>query len=403
MGGGGGDAPQLFYSRRIGLDGGRVVPILGGGRITGKVGAFTLGAMSIQTDDQQSASLESTNFSVVRIKRDILRRSSIGAMYTNRSRVAGTNVSNQAFGVDAGFAFFTNLQADAYYARTHTTGRTGDDESYRASVDFNGDRYGARAEHLKVGEAFTPEIGFARRFDFVKSSGALRFSPRPASIPWIRKLTWEATLNYFEDGAGSMESRERGGRFNVELASSDMFTLQYTDSFERLLQPFRVGTDAAGENVLIPAGTYGFGSVRTSYNFGQQRRVSGNLSLQRGDFYDGKITSLGLSMGRVVVTNHLSLEPGFTLNRINLPVGNVKQNLLRSRLDYAFTSRMFASALVQYSTSDEVFSSNMRFRWEYRPGSELFVVWTDERDTSAGGGGLRNRALALKVTRLLRF
>jgi hypothetical protein len=57
---------------------------------------------------------------------------------------------------------------------------------------------------------------------------------------------------------------------------------------------------------------------------------------------------------------------------------------------------------MQYNSGTRTFSSNVRFRWEYRPGSELFVVWTDERDTRPGGTGLRSRALALKITRLLR-
>jgi hypothetical protein len=275
---------------------------------------------------------------------------------------------------------------------------TGDGDSYRGGVSYAGDRYGFSAEHLKVGDAFRPEVGFLRRFDFVKSAGSLRFSPRPVSIPSIRRLTWEVTTDYFEDGAGNMESREQGARFAVERANSDQLTLQVTRAFERLDRPFRVGP-----GVSIAPGRYGFTNGRVSYQFGTQRRASGTIALQRGNFYDGKITSLSLSGGRVVVTNHLSLEPGVTLNRIYLPAGNVKQNLLRSRADYAFTSRMFASGLVQYSTSDKIFSSNLRFRWEYRPGSEVFVVWTDERDTRTGGTGLRNRALALKVTRLFRF
>ena len=76
----------------------------------------------------------------------------------------------------------------------------------------------------------------------------------------------------------------------------------------------------------------------------------------------------------------------------------------RSRSDFAFSPRMFASGLVQYSSNDRIFSSNLRFRWEYRPGSEVFVVYTDERDTSLTGFPfLRNRAFVVKVNRLLRF
>ena len=127
------------------------------------------------------------------------------------------------------------------------------------------------------------------------------------------------------------------------------------------------------------------------------------MALQVGEFYDGTITGISYSASRVSVTKRFSLEPGLTINRIELPVGDVTTKLLRTRVDYGFSPRMFASALLQYNSNDNSFSSNLRFRWEYIPGSEFFLVWTDERDTGRGGTGLRSRAFVAKVTRLLRF
>jgi len=136
---------------------------------------------------------------------------------------------------------------------------------------------------------------------------------------------------------------------------------------------------------------------------GEQRRASGTVSFQWGDFYDGTIRAISVNQGRLVVTNQLSIEPGVSLNLIDLPQGEANQTVLRLRSDYAFTPRMFASALTQYNTADRILSTNLRFRWEYSGGSELFVVWTDERDRLPGGTGLRTRALAVKITRLLRY
>jgi hypothetical protein len=100
----------------------------------------------------------------------------------------------------------------------------------------------------------------------------------------------------------------------------------------------------------------------------------------------------------------LSVEPSVSINDVALPAGDFTTTVLRGRSDYAFSPQMFVSGLVQYSSNDRIFSSNLRFRWEYRPGSELFVVYTDERDTTVVGfPGLRNRAFVVKVNRLLRF
>ena len=395
---GGGDAPSLFYTRRIGLDRGQVIPIEAGGRVTGKVGDYAIGAMNVQTGADEGAAIAGTNYSVIRVKRDILRRSSIGALFTNRSVAVSGEGANRAYGADAAFAFFTNLELGGYYARTETRSLDGDDESYQAAVDYAGDLYGASATHLKVGDDFNPEVGFLRRRDVTKSSGTLRYSPRLASIDWVRKLTWEASLDYFENGAGEMESRKQQGRFDVELENSDRFTVEAIREFELIVEPFPVGAD-----VEIGPGPYTFTSYRASYQLGPQRRASGTVSFQWGDFYDGTIRAIAVDQGRVVVSNHLSLEPGVSLNLLDLPVGESNQTVLRLRSDYAFTPRMFASALVQYNSADRTVSSNLRFRWEYSPGSELLLVWTDERDSRRGGNGLRNRALAFKITRLLRY
>ncbi len=85
--------PTLFFSRRIGLENGTVTPILGGGRVTGKVGAFDVGALNIQSDEIRGE-VESINFTAVRLRRDILRRSSIGAIVTNRSVSESGKVGN---------------------------------------------------------------------------------------------------------------------------------------------------------------------------------------------------------------------------------------------------------------------------------------------------------------------
>jgi len=355
--------------------------------------------LNIQGGDEPVSGTQSTNFSVIRVKRDILRRSSVGAIFTNRSRSNVADGSNQAYGVDSSFSFYENLNFGAYLARTNTPGLRGDDLSYQGRFNYAGDRYGAQAEYLHVGDNFNPEIGFVRRDDFRRGLSSLRFSPRPRSIDWIRQVTWEATLEYIENGAGVLESRQQSGRFNVELETSDQFSVEATRNYERLLEPFRVS-----RTVTIPDGAYDFSDVQLRYALGQQRRVSGAMTLQRGNFYDGTITAVGFSGARVSVTDHWSVEPNVSVNRVELPHGSFTTQVLRARSDYGFNPRMFVSALLQYASADRLFSSNLRFRWEYTAGSELFVVYTDERDTRRPGyPDLRNRAFVVKVNRLLRF
>jgi hypothetical protein len=403
-GGGSSDQPYMFYSRRIGLNRGRVVPIDVGGRLTGKVGAFGVGVMNIQAGDDSVSGSPATNFTVLRVKRDILRRSTIGAMFTNRNQSSATaGGSNQAFGVDSAFGFYQNVAVTGYYARTETTGLTGDAASFQGKFDWVPDRYGVSASVLKVGKDFNPEVGFLRRTNFTRSFASGRFSPRPRRLRAVRKFTFEGSLEYFENGGGAVESRQQTGRFNAELDNSDTVNIEANANYDLLLAPF---SPASG--VTIPHGGYHYNDVTISYNMGQQRRVSGNVGLQLGEYYSGTIKALTFSQGRISILKQLSVEPRVTLNRVELPTGSFTTRQFGARTDYGFSPRMFASALLQYSSNDKTFSSNVRFRWEYRPGSEFFVVWTDEQDTNpldprAGRFTLKNRAFVVKMTRLFRF
>ena len=395
----GSDVPLVFFSRRIGLQDDRTVPIVGGGRLTGKVGRFSIGAVNMQTGDAPDAGALATNFTVVRVKRDVLRRSRVGAIFTRRSVSLDRTGSNDAWGLDGAFAFHDNVTFNGYYARTRTRGRAGDDASYQAAFTYDGDLYGVQVDHLLVGGNFNPEVGFLRREDFRRTFLAAQYRPRPRGIEAIRQFTFGASLDYIENGERDLETRAAGARFVTELENSDRLTVDLLRSYELLVEPFDVADDVA-----IPVGGYSFHDVFLSYLMGQQRPVSGTAFVQHGQFFAGRITGLGYRQGRIGVTPRLSIEPTVAINRIRLPQGRFTATVATTRATYTFTSRMFLSGLAQYNSSTERIGTNVRFRWEYDPGSELFVVYNDQRDVMLRGAPrLETRALVVKFTRLIRF
>ena len=394
------DTPLLFYSRRIGLNGGRVIPIDAGGRLTGRVGRFNVGVLNIQTGDEAVSGTQATNFSAVRVKRDVLRRSSIGLIATGRSVTQNGAGSNAAYGVDGTFGFFTNLTIDTYWARTSTTGLSGDDISYRGLINYNADRYGVQIERMAIGDNFNPEVGFVRRDDMRKSFGQFRFSPRPASIDSIRRFSFTGSFDYIENGTGQLETRELNGQFVTEFESSDRFNIGYTSAHEFIPRPFRLSSE-----VTVPTGEYDNGTVRAGFQFRNRPRLSGSrVSLERGSFYGGDKTVLSVSPGRATVSPQFTFQPTFSINSVDVPSGSFTTTLAGSRVTYTLSPLMFTSALLQYNSRSHSVSSNVRLRWEYRPGSELFVVYNEERDTLAPQfPEIRNRAFIVKINRLLRF
>ena len=406
------NAPQLFFTRRIGLNNGRQVPIMAGGRVTGTVGRTAIGLMNMETGYETTTGLNPdacrppystctprTNYSVVRVRRDILRRSNIGVLFTNRSNSPTVDGANQSYGIDGAFSFFQNISANAYYARSESPNRAGDEDSYQARFEYGADRYGFRADYLDVGTNFYPEVGFVQRRGFSRGFMSGRFSPRMPRGRRVRRYLFEAAGEYVVNRSRQIESSSNSARFLTEDNSSDQIILDVSNDQELLVRPFTVA-----RGVSIQPGDYRFSSMTASYAFGQQRRASGTVALRLGQFYDGLLSSLTVSGARVALTKQFSVEPSVTLNRGTLTAGDFTTALLRTRVDYAFTPLRFLSALVQYSSNDRTFSSNVRFRWEYRPGSEVFIVYTDERDTTVRGyPGLRNRAFVVKVNRLFQF
>ena len=375
-----------------------------GGRVTGKIGAFDVGALSIQTDDETISGAEMTNFTVVRVKRDILRRSSIGGLFTNRSVSLAGNGSSQAYGATPpSFSFYDNVSRLGYVAKTQTPGLDSEDTNYQGRFDYGGDRYGVQAEHLVVEDNFIPEVGFLRRDNFRRTYTTARFSPRPRSIDAIRQFRVEGSFDYIVTAdTGLVETRQSQLGFLTELENSDRFGVSVADNYEFLVRPF-----TPGPGVTLPVGGYGFRDVEATYSLGAQRRLNGTFTVRAGEYFNGDIRSIGFSRGRVALTQQFSVEPSLSVNWIDTPQGSFRTDLIVSRVNYTFTPRMFFSALIQYNSSRDTISSNLRLRWEYSPGSELFVVYSEDRDTNPlmpdRYSELQNRGFVVKVNRLFRF
>ena len=250
-------------------------------------------------------------------------------------------------------------------------------------VDYGGDRYGAHLEYLKVGDNFNPEVGFVARDRLPAGPTArLRFSPRPKSIKAVRKFTWQANFDYFENGAGVLETRDRE---RARSTPSSRTATQFTVTATRELRAAGAA-DADSPASRIPAGSYEFDERgRPHTALGAQRRVVGHgVAAGRGSSTTAPSPRSRYSTGasRVArdVLKQFSLEAErcrSTASKLPRADAFTTRRAVAARADYGVSPLMFASALLQYSSSDRAFSSNLRFRWEYRPGSELFVVYTD--------------------------
>ncbi|MSO55367.1 MAG: hypothetical protein EXQ55_00330 [Acidobacteria bacterium] len=389
-----GDAPTIFYSRRIGL----TTPVVGGGRVTGKAGPWSVGALSITTAHDAVSRAPQTNFSVVRLRRDILSKSTMGGMFSRRSVSSVGSGANTLLGLDTNLNFYQNVFVSGYAAQTQTTGRLGDDLSYRGQFNYTTDRYALALDRIVVEKNFNPEIGFLRRENFRRNFANARFSPRTTNNRLIRRYSYQGSLEYITDNDNHLESREALADFRMDFHNADSFGVQHSRTYEFLPAAFQIA-----RGVHLPTGGYSFQNTRMSFNLGANHRFNGSAAAEFGSFYGGDKKAVTLR-GRVEITSQVGVEPNVAVNWVDVPQGQFTDKIMGARVFYTMSPRSFVAVLTQYSSSNASLSTNLRFRWEYRPGSELFVVYTDGRSTlSPRGTELQSRGFVVKINRLFRF
>lgn len=397
----GANTPSLFYSRQIGLQSGRIVPILFGARMQGKSGRTAFGAINVTTGEEAVSQAQGTTFTVGRVKRDILRRSFVGVLATNRtSSLRSPGQNSSMVGFDSSFGFFQNLTINALYAKANTPNTAGPNNTYGAQYNYNHDRYGLTAGHLYVAKGFTPEVGFVARDDLRQTSVSGRFSPRAKRASRVLQYSFTGGETYTANAANQLRTRVERAGFDVTFKSTQSVGVDVIHTRDILERTFQI-VPAVG----IPAGSYDFLSTSGSYSLATGKRVTGTFSASTGSFYGGtdRSTSYG---GRMAVTSRLAVEPSATFRWTDLPRGTFTTQQYRARMFFAFSPWMFLSGLLQYNTNSHIVATNLRLRWEYTPGSELFLAYNEEQtadDPRAVVQGLRNRTLAFKFNKFVRF
>jgi hypothetical protein len=380
----------MFFSRRIGIGGESELPVLGGARLSGRVGRQTVGFLDVLTGE--TAGFSRTNFGVLRLKRDVGERGYVGAMAADRRTSAA---ARSDFGVDASLWAGPRLNLQGFAAATtRSDGRS--DWAGRAAAEYNADPLYLYAEYLQIGPSAETAMGFVTQTDVRRANGKAQYTFRP-QLPLLRSFAVFAggKRQTHVDGRPRDENAFAGASF--DLHSGDGLSLTHVRGSIDLDWGFEV----AGR-VPVPPGHYGLVDTEASLYSSGNRAVSAfaNASLQR--IWNGAVDSLG---GGVTLRggSHFSLSASCTRSAADLPGGAFVAYVTGLRLGWAFSTRLDAHAFGQYNTLDGRFVGNFRLRFNYRPGSDFYLVFDEERARSSGASGLVARGLVLKLSYLRQF
>ncbi len=362
---------RIFYSRRIGLENGEEVPIYAGARLLGKAGSTNIGLLTMQTAPAQDT-IPTTNFTVLRLRQDVLERSSIGAIVTAKNNKNGYNYVYGVEGnyVTSKFLGNQNLVIDGAFSQSFTKGATNKNNlSYRFEIDYPNDLMDWNISIFSTDQNYNPEIGYVRRRNFTGYHIHYRYTPRP-NISWIQKLNFKPLdIDWYNTkGTGELESMDMEFRpLGVVFSSGDRFEFNIKRQFDRVDEPFRI------LNTEIPAGKYWGTMYELQGGTFSGRRFSVYTSLNYGDFYTGKGKGAYLG-GRLSINKHMALSTGYKYYYLSLENGSLVANEINGSIEYSFNPKLYSNLFAQWNNEENLITLNYRINWIPAPGSYFYFV-----------------------------
>ncbi len=390
---------EVFYSRQIGLEDGQEVPIIAGARLFGKQNKTALGVMSLQTVAKDS--ILTTNHSVVRVRQDIGRQSSVGAIVTSKFLNGRHNV---VYGAD--FIYSTskifgdkNLIINGSFAQSQTSDSiNSSNSSYSVALSFPNDWIEYDLAVVGIQQNFNPEMGFLRRNNYRMYYTELQFNPRPKFMPFFRNLNLKPIdINYYVDEkTNQLESifyELRPFGFVTKSGEVTEFNVQWL--FDRLDEPFNLL-----DTIVIPVGEYWDTRGEVQLETFRGRKLSGEFFVNWGEFYTGKRTRLGLE-ANLNLNKHWNLSAEWDRNYLNFDPLNYVTDEIGGRVIYAYNPKLNTSLFGQWNNEDDEVLLNFRINWIPKIGSDFYFVINQLIET--GNNTLRFTETVIMAKLIWRF
>ncbi len=383
---------ELFFSRRIGIGpNGEAIPIVGGARLTGKLGRNNLGLLAMRSEAVGGVAPRH-DFAVARYARDLAARSQIGVLAVGR-RGAGAD-RNLTLAVDGRWGIGANGLLQGFVARTDTPGIERGDHAFRLGGSWSSERWRFAANLTEVGEGFNPEVGFLARRGYRKLDGFALRRIRPERLWGLQELRPHISYRGFWDFDGFQQTGFLHVDNHWEWKSGHEIHTGINFTREGVAEPFEI---AAG--VVVPAGTYDHRELQLVAFTNRGAAAGFELRANVGGFFGGDRVALSPGF-RFRRGETLDVELRWSHNDVELPGGAFATNLGRMRASYSFTPRIFLQALVQYNDRDDLWASNLRFGWLRVANTGLYLVYDEIRDAAGSGLGVRDRSLSVKFSHL---
>lgn len=353
---------EMFFSRRIGLseDASEAVPMLVGGKFTGKIGSMDVGVLDVQTEATGMDPAE--NFGVIRLKQSIGSRSYFGGIFTNRT---GKGNANQTYGLDLNCYLFHEI-----FFNSFATELTNHASAYSAALQRESERTSFLIAYRDIAKDFDPAIGFVQKTDIQRIDGNL-FVPFYWNESWLQNVTPGYEIQNDEDHDGNLNSRFQQLSLKVAAVSGDAVKLFVNQDHEFVAEDFPVF-----RSNLVTAGDYTFARAGVSIDTKPGRTVSASVQTSTGGFFGGTRTEFSPSV--VWKANrHITLSQSYFNDWIDLNGSVFRIQLTRTRVAYSLNTQFSVSSIVQYDNDSQKLGFNVRASYLFREGTEILFAYDE--------------------------
>ena len=389
-----------FFSRTIGLsDTGTPIPIVGGLRLTGRVGRSNIGVLNMQTEREERpglTSLPAANFTVMRYNRNLFSQSSAGVFLMNKER---GDIANRLVGGEVRFSPTRSFTVDGLVMASEKTGFDSG-SAWRTGVQYDPGLTSYSFNYTSLGETFKDDLGFIPREGVdITTAGVLQRIRPKATARVVREFGANLAYGRFSRAGVGTETGFLSPSLNIEFNDASRLSVAMQHAEERLRAPFRPQGIPVGRS--IPVGRYTFDAGAIDYLGANARAVALVGGIRFGGYFDG--TREGVTGGvRVRASAKLAATVNISRDTIDVPAATFDTTLVSLRVDGSFSTRMFLNAYIQYNSVTRQVFTNVRYDFIHHPLSDIFIVYNETRSTG-GNPTPASRALVLKVTHLLSF
>jgi hypothetical protein len=356
-----------FFSRNIGLVQGQQVSLPVGNKLSGQFAGFDVGAFSVLTDRTPTGRAGQV-LSVARATRPVLAESKIGFIVTNGdpTGLSDNTVTGADFQYRTSHLFGSKvLQADTLFMKSFSSA-AGNDDSSAVSLNFPNEPWSGDFVFKQIGADFTPALGFVNRASIRQYAATLGHLTRYRNR-YLNTFEFGTNLEFVTDLHNVMESRANDVQVRARSRAGDQIALRVVNSFENVPAPFLLP-----RAVPVFAGTYDWTNASVGLRTFNGRTLTLQADVTCCRFYDGDAVATRVNV-IFRPSTHFEINVGHEANAIDLPTGAVDIHLATSDAVINFTPVMQVAMQAQYDNISENFAFSARYRWEYRPGNELFA------------------------------